>query len=197
MRIGTTRGAANMIGLIPGVSRLLAVSSVLLASMAGAQNEARVVDEVRTCAELQRDAVRLACFDAIARAVGSGVPASTALGATADDTPLAAAGAVAPTPTSTAQPAPPAATFGLPAEPEVEQAPAPQELVSSVAALRELQPGRLEITLANGQIWRQTHSDRYALAVGHEVRIYPTRFGRYFRLTAKALRSFVQVERVR
>jgi hypothetical protein len=75
--------------------------------------------------------------------------------------------------------------------------PEAQQFVSNVTAVREIQPGRLEITLANGQVWRQTSSDRYPLAVGHEVRVYPTRFGDYFRLSASELRSFVQVERVR
>jgi len=72
-----------------------------------------------------------------------------------------------------------------------------EELNSQVAALREIQPGRLEITLVNGQVWRQTNSDRYRLRTGHDVRIYPSRFGHYFRLSAPALRGFVQVERVR
>jgi hypothetical protein len=66
-----------------------------------------------------------------------------------------------------------------------------------VAALREIQPGRLEVTLANGQVWRQTNSDRYNLVVGHEVRIYPTPFGQYFRLSSMEARGFIQVERVR
>jgi hypothetical protein len=72
-----------------------------------------------------------------------------------------------------------------------------RELTSQVAALREIQPGRLEVTLANGQVWRQTSSDRYHLLVGHEVRVYPSGFGQYFRLTSKESRGFIQVERVR
>jgi hypothetical protein len=66
-----------------------------------------------------------------------------------------------------------------------------------VASLRELQSGRLEVTLTTGQIWRQTNSDRYNLLVGHEVRIYPTGFGQYFRLSSTEARGFIQVERVR
>lgn len=180
----------------PGASRLLVLSFALFAPLASGQNEARVVDEVRTCAQLERDTVRLACFDAVARAVGSSVSASPA--PAEDRTRATASVSSAPTPNTPVEPSSAAATFGLPAEPVREVEPAPeQQLVSWVASLRELQPGRLEITLENGQVWRQTSSDRYALAIGHEVRIYPTRFGRYFRLTAKALRSFVQVERVR
>ena len=72
-----------------------------------------------------------------------------------------------------------------------------REQVSQVASLREIQPRRLEVTLTNGQIWRQTNSDRYNLLVGHEVRIYPTGFGQYFRLSSTEARGFIQVERVR
>jgi hypothetical protein len=74
---------------------------------------------------------------------------------------------------------------------------AEREVRSQVASVREIQPGRIEVTLANGQVWRQTNSDRYNLLVGHEVRLYPSGFGQYFRLSAKELRSFIQVERVR
>jgi hypothetical protein len=72
-----------------------------------------------------------------------------------------------------------------------------REHVSEVAALREIQPGRIEVTLTNGQVWRQTNSERYNLLVGHEVRVYPTGFGQYFRLTSTKARGFIQVERVR
>jgi hypothetical protein len=67
-----------------------------------------------------------------------------------------------------------------------------------IVALRELQPGRFEIELANGQLWRQTSSDRYRLQAGQPVRVYRARAGsRFFRLTVPALRGFVQVERIR
>jgi hypothetical protein len=71
------------------------------------------------------------------------------------------------------------------------------EVTSRVAGLREIQPGRVEVTLANGQVWRQTASDRYNLLVGHEVRVYPSGFGQSFRLTSKETRGYIQVERVR
>jgi hypothetical protein len=72
------------------------------------------------------------------------------------------------------------------------------ELTSEIVALRELEPGRYEIALANGQLWRQTSSDRYRLQTGQPVRVYRARAGsRFFRLTVPALRGFVQVERIR
>lgn len=151
-------------------SRALAAAAccAALALHARAQDEGALRNEVRACAALEREGERLECFDAIARAVAASTSAQ----------------AQAPTSAARASPSP---------EPPLAQ----RDIVSTVASLREVQLGRLEITLANGQVWRQVNSDRYALAVGHEVRIYPTRFGSYFRLTAKALRSFIQVERVR
>jgi hypothetical protein len=66
-----------------------------------------------------------------------------------------------------------------------------------VTEVREIQPGRVEVTLANGQVWRQTFSERYNLLVGQEVRVYPSGFGQNFRLSSKASRGFIQVERIR
>lgn len=183
-----------MCALLRSVPLLLALISVLVTTQARGQDEARVLEEVRTCGELQRDSVRLACFDAIARAVAGGAPATTPPAATV-------AQPIAPRSTASAAAPPPqvSESFGRVAEPppRASREPEGEELLSSVASLRELQLGRLEITLANGQVWRQVNTDRYALAVGHAVRIYPTRFGSYFRLTAEKLRGFVQVERVR
>jgi hypothetical protein len=160
---------------------LAAVAVALLARDAAAQHDdEHVRDEVRACAAKHRESERLECYDALARAVEAGTPAPATAPQNAD-------AASAP------------ADFGFspqraaPAEPP----PAAQEIVSTVSALREIRPGRLEITLANGQVWRQTSSDRYLLAIGHEVRVYSTRFGTYFRLSATKLRGFVQVERVR
>lgn len=98
-----------------------------------------------------------------------------------------------------AQRTPDSAAAPAPAAPApAASAPPAGEIRSSVVRLRELQPGRLEIELANGQTWRQTSSDRYRLQVGHDVLLTRTRLGgQYFRLTAPAIRGFVQVERVR
>jgi hypothetical protein len=92
----------------------------------------------------------------------------------------------------------PAAAANVPSKREARAADREEiEVVSSVAALREIQPGRLEVTLANGQVWRQMYSDPYNLLVGHEVKIYPSGFGKYFRLTSTEVRGFTQVERVK
>jgi len=54
----------------------------------------------------------------------------------------------------------------------------------------------LTITLASGQVWRQTHSRRFNLREGDEVRIYPSRWGDSYRLETDRLNGFIQVGRV-
>jgi len=71
------------------------------------------------------------------------------------------------------------------------------ELHSTISKLREYVPGRYLITLENGQVWRQVVAERYRLEVGDKVRIYPSRWGKSFRLSAEGLKGFIQVERVR
>ena len=71
------------------------------------------------------------------------------------------------------------------------------ELHSTVSKLKEMIPGRYLITLENGQVWQQTVGKRYQLRVGHNVRIYPTRWGDSFRLSAEGLKGYIQVDRVR
>ena len=86
--------------------------------------------------------------------------------------------------------------FGLPPE-EREDEKDLVELHSTISQLREYVVGRYLITLENGQVWRQMVGDRYRLEVGDKVRIYPSRWGTAFRLSAERLKGFIQVERVR
>jgi hypothetical protein len=142
------------------------------------------------CTRIEPEVERLHCFDELARQIaGAAAPSSAPPGTTEPQL-------------GTTQPA--AAKMAPDTEPsggsrrEARAADrAQRELTSSVAAVREIQPGRIEVTLENGQVWRQTNSDRYDLLVGHEVKLYPTGFGRYFRLASTTLRGFIQVERVR
>lgn len=70
-----------------------------------------------------------------------------------------------------------------------------EELVDEVADIDRYQ-NMLTITLASGQVWRQTHSKRYNLRKGDEVRVYPSRWGDSYRLESERLRGFIQVGRV-
>lgn len=138
---------------------------------------------IAACATIESAVARLDCFDELARRE------------------RAESAAAAPEPQAAPQSAP--ASTRAPAEPLPSRRDAraadraEREVTSQVTAVREIQPGRIEVTLANGQVWRQTNTDPYELLVGHEVRVYPTGFGQYFRLSSKQRRSFIQVERVR
>ena len=74
---------------------------------------------------------------------------------------------------------------------------ASKEIVSRVKELREVLPNAWQITLENGQVWRQTVSKHYELRPGAQVRIYTTRWGSASRLSAEVINGYIQVERVR
>jgi hypothetical protein len=147
---------------------------VLLLSAGGivaAQGSDDTTSGVAACARLESSSARLDCYDELART------------ASRND---AAAGP------------PPADPTDSVSRREAKAADRQErEQTGQVASIRELQPGRIEVTLTNGQVWRQTNSDRYNLLVGHEVLIYPSGFGKYFRLSSPELGRFIQVERVK
>jgi hypothetical protein len=168
------------------------VVCALLCGVAVAQSSGDTAAAIEACARIADQVARLDCFDKLAR---------PAPGRSVETPPIPAPpAAVGPSQSSAA--APPTAADTAPASvPSKREARAAEraerEVMSSVTALREIQPGRVEVTLANGQVWRQTYSDSYNLLVGHEVKIYPSGFGQAFRLTATELRGFIQVERVK
>jgi hypothetical protein len=88
--------------------------------------------------------------------------------------------------------------FGRPASNArvVEGADGNSELVDTIAALEQRGPSLWLITLEGGQQWRQMISKRYLLNVGDEIRIYPTRWGSSYRLSAPRVGGYIQVERV-
>jgi hypothetical protein len=75
--------------------------------------------------------------------------------------------------------------------------PPPPEIVATVTELRETVPNAWLITLDNGQVWRQSIPQRFALKPGQRVTLHGTKWGASYRLSADALHGFIQVERVR
>lgn len=71
-----------------------------------------------------------------------------------------------------------------------------EELIGRVTSL-DKGPNGWIITLEHGQVWRQMISKRFQLREGQEVRIYPTMWGKSFRLTLVDGAGFIQVERIR
>jgi hypothetical protein len=149
---------------------------------------------VAECAAIESAVARLDCFDALARRTRAGeedVPETPRVSENG------AAASRDPAPSRVVTGAPPEGQRADRVSRRDARAADRVEQISQVASLREIQPGRVEVTLTNGQVWRQTNSDRYNLLVGHEVRLYPTGFGQYFRLSSTKARGFIQVERVR
>jgi hypothetical protein len=70
-----------------------------------------------------------------------------------------------------------------------------KELIANIAALEERGRNLWLITLENGQTWAQIESKTYRLQVGDSVRIYPTRWGDSYRLTADRVSGYIQVRR--
>lgn len=193
---------------------VLLLPPALFAQQAGSET---LLIDAGPCLKFETSVERLVCFEeqakaAQARAGAAGTatvnslpvlkiqgtaPAATPAAAVAPVAPLAPVAAeTTPTPAATAV-ADPQAAFGLPEPTASEQEEQRNELRSTIASLRELQPNQYVITLENGQVWKQMHSQRYALTKGQQVRIYPTRWGSAFRLSAEELGGFVQVERVK
>jgi hypothetical protein len=86
--------------------------------------------------------------------------------------------------------------------PTVLQSPAehtsdrPGEFVSTITALEQYRPNAYELTLANGQTWRQVEAKRYPLRIGYTVRVYPSKWADSYRLSAEELHGFIRIKRV-
>lgn len=70
------------------------------------------------------------------------------------------------------------------------------ELNDVVVDLDMVRPDQWLVTLASGQVWRQTHPRRLNLRKGDAVKIYPSGWGENFRLEAERLSGFIQILRV-
>ena len=70
------------------------------------------------------------------------------------------------------------------------------ELVDTLAAIEQRAPSLALVTLTSGQKWLQMISKRYPIKVGDEVRIYPSRWGSAYRLTATRVSGYIQVQRL-
>ncbi len=161
--------------------------------------------EVSRCVDIKSAIERLTCYDELAyqaqqttserEAADLSKPESVTAAAITQRTPVSKQVPVTGQTANKASRGVTEENFGLPPEKrEVEKDLV--ELHSTISELKEVVPGRYLITLENGQVWRQMVGERYPLRVGNNVRIYPTRWGKSFRLSAEGLKGFIQVERV-
>lgn len=193
----------------------------LLASVPASAQDAPVMIDASICLKFETSVERLVCFEEQAKAAAGNAGSSqgnlpvlriersnaqTPAPAAAPAAPRSQGGSAAPAPqaaTAPAEesrvvsaPADPVASFGLP-EDEAKSEVKDRELHATIESFRELAPNQYLITLTNGQVWRQMRPDFYNIREGHQVRIYPTRWGSAYRLTVEELKGFIQVERVR
>ena len=139
--------------------------------------------ELGKCSTIADIAARVACYDTLARPEPQATPLPKATTATAA---TAATAAVK------------AETFGKPnGKPEVKEE-NEETLLSTVTSLKEVQPNKLQITLANGQVWQQiddTHMS--ARLTDPEVRIKPAMMGNRWYMAVGKYNTQAQVKRVK
>ena len=171
------RGRENK-GMLTRTISLLAASAAMLAShQASSQAPGTVTVDVAQCFELESDAARRDCFAAEVDAVLE----------KRESEPQPAVQPPAAEPPASE---PRRAQSDQPAQPEQ------QEFFGTITAVQERMPNAYVITLDNGQVWQQVQPEMYLLRPGIEVRIYPTRWGESYRLSAKGAGRYIQVRRV-
>ena len=187
-----------------------------------AQESGKVMIDVADCIKLGAPEARLACYESRVAAVFGERAAQAAAARPTTSVPAVAAPRT-PEPAPVAAPAPqtpsePRTVSAAPAPAPTATAPlqsrgdrqsrreaderaaadaAANDIVSRVKELHETVPNAWQITLENGQVWRQTVSKHYELRPGAQVRIYSTRWGSASRLSADTINGYIQVERVR
>lgn len=201
----------------PVLRATTALLIALVATVPATAQDAPVMIDASICMRFETSVERLVCFEEQAKAAaGTSTASQGSLPVLRIDrsAPAATTGPAAPAPitpapqaatTSGAQPAAPVAgtatdpeaSFGLAESREDRDKRNNREMFGTIESLRELSPNRYVITLTNGQVWRQMRADLYNLRAGHQVRIYPTRWGSSYRLTVEELKGFIQVERIR
>lgn len=190
----------------------------MLAAPLQAQPDSAVTTSLRECYAITDATVRVACYDALARQHGAVKPDASAAAAEPPATPAPAPRVAAPSP----PPSPPASAVPAPAAqdpapPEAEvAAPAPgrvadfgqqatvtteaddtEVLVDTVARVVQVEPTKLQITLASGQVWRQAVGKTYIVREGERVQIRSTGWGKAYRLSVEGRPGFIQVSRTR
>jgi hypothetical protein len=178
MAMRTLTGAIaklSCVALIAMIDGGLEVHAVL------AQDAGSVKVEVGECVNLPSPEERFACYERQVDAARSApIPA----------TPAPAAEPASAVVVSSESPG-----DAAPAAPAVETE--PQEFRATVTAVQPTVPNKLEITLDNGQIWRQSYAKYYPLRPGQKVWVRPSRWGGVYWLTAEEMKSYIQVRRVR
>lgn len=154
------------------IARLLIITAaVIIAGAAGAAQDA----DFESCANLESDSERLACFDAIAGRARGGSEAAVPGGAAAAEVSIpevvapakpAEAPAASQADTSAERVRPP----DDPVEPAEIRRTQPREYTATVVAIRERPHGQMVVTLDNGEAWSEQFASRaFLVDVGDSV----------------------------
>jgi hypothetical protein len=193
-----------------GRGAVVAVSGILLlaASLVSAQ---KLVD-ISSCVSIVKDTERFACYENLAHQSGALPPAQSAQ--QAPSAPATTAATPAPTPptnsavhaaTSQGSAAPATSTdssriaaFGAAIGKALLQTDTDGQemLLDTVTAAKYYKPDIWQVTLSSGQIWRQMNARDFSLRVGDKVQIFPSGWGKSYRLTVEGRSGFIQVERL-
>jgi hypothetical protein len=137
--------------------------------------------ELARCADVTDINARVACYDGLAHPQQGKPPSSQAPRAKAAAEPTAAR----------------IENFGQPQARLVPDKKGDAALLEKVASIKELPAEKLQITLANGQVWQQTVGKAFFINVGDNVRIESSGWGRSFRLAVEGHPDYIQVSRLR
>ena len=162
-----------------------------------AQEPGSVTIDVSNCVDLAKPEERLACFEREVEAQRQAAPAPAANRAPPAPTVAAPAPPPEAPPREVVRTAVPAPVAAEPRRRGRAAQPLGGEILAKVTEVRETVPNVATITLDNGQVWRQTTPKAFVLRPGMDVRLYPTKWGDSYRLTAGGPNGFIQVERVR
>lgn len=175
--------------------------AVLLSPFALAQADK---SQLAACFAIAENNARLACYDTLARpgqaaaATVSPTPAQPTAPTAAPSVQAASVTSAAPAAIAKAAPAAPELapkeSFGkqVPRSEQVEEV-----LVDKVAAIKEVEPKKMQITLANGQVWKQSIGKSFMLRPNDTVRITGSPWGDSFRLEKDGKPGYIQVQRLR
>lgn len=192
---GRIRTGINDVERKPLLS-LLPACLLALSALSGATAAAAQENDLDRCAELESDAARLACFDAVIkerRAETPTTPAEPAATPAPDITETPDTPAAPPAePPPTAEPGP-ATETAAPAKPAEASEPK-REYTAVVTSMRTRPHGQVVVTLDNGESWSEQYASRlFLVEVGDTVTMKKGRFSSAYRLVAPGGRAYTMV----